>query len=70
VTTGLQEGDVVKVTGRMSDPDPLPIGDTGAVRQVFNRGTVNEQVSVKWKSGRSLMLLPGDPFTVVRRKKV
>lgn len=61
-------GDRVKMTGVMrDDPDPIKVGDEGTVDYVFDGGGSPSlaQISVKWDSGRSLMLLPQDPFTVI-----
>lgn len=61
-----REGDRVRVTGILpGDPDPLPIGSEGTVTMTLNEQTAHAQVCVKWDNGRSLMLLPNDPFTVV-----
>lgn len=51
----------VRVTGILpNDPAPLEIGDEGEVTMV-----TNWQITVAWESGRTLMLLPGDPFEVL-----
>jgi hypothetical protein len=44
----------------MNDPSPLPVGSTGTVR----RTTFGElaQIDVEWDNGRTLMLVPSDPF--------
>jgi len=56
----------VRITGFLpEDPDPLPLGTEGTVTSVNNPGTDWEQIVVKWDNGRSLFLLPGDPFQVV-----
>ena len=67
MTMRVRVGDRVRVTGVMSDdPSPMEVGAEGTVSSVFNAGTPFEQISVRWdKPGRSLMLLPGDPFTVI-----
>jgi hypothetical protein len=55
-------GKKVKVTGKIpDDPDPLKIGDTGNIRAVDDGGTLH----VNWLSGRSLGLLPGDPYEII-----
>lgn len=60
------KGDRVQMTGVMAnDPTPLAVGEEGTVETVFNAGTPYAQISVKWDSGRSLILLPEDPFRVV-----
>jgi Domain of unknown function (DUF4314) len=61
----LTPGTRVEVTGRMDDPNPLEIGEQGNVVSHRNVGSQFEQINVKWDSGRSLMLLPHDPFRVV-----
>jgi hypothetical protein len=64
--TKVRDGDRVKMTGTMrDDPNPLKVGDQGTVRAVLNEGTPHEQIVVAWDSGRSLLLLPRDPFKVI-----
>lgn len=60
-------GQRVRVTGILpDDPAPLAIGEEGTVRMVFNDNHPQfTQISVKWDSGRTLFLLPDDPFEVV-----
>jgi hypothetical protein len=66
----LKAGDRVEVTGVMpNDPDPLPIGSRGTVRNVFDPGSRWEQVDVVWDNGRTLMLLGGvDPYELVEEE--
>jgi hypothetical protein len=61
-------GDRVRVTGILpDDPAPLAIGEEGTVDGVFNADDPRfAQISVKWDSGRTLFLLPNDPFKVIR----
>lgn len=59
----VNEGDRVRVTGIMpSDPDPMEVGAEGTVTYVSEQFG---QYGVAWDNGRSLMLLQGDPFTVI-----
>ncbi len=59
-------GDRVKITGRMiGDPAPMEIGAQGTVQHIYSSGS-GAQIDVRWDNGRSLMLLPHDPFTVIR----
>jgi hypothetical protein len=59
-------GDRVRVTGKLpDDPDPLTIGDEGTVDWLTPAGSHFQQIGVKWDSGRSLLLLPNDPFVVL-----
>lgn len=61
------EGDRIRVTGIMDDPCPMEVGSEGTVHQVTYPGTPLEQIWVKWDNpSRNLMLLPGDPFEVIR----
>lgn len=64
---GLKPGDRVRMTGRMpDDPDPIPVGTEGTVRELT--GTARfPQIDVDWDNGRSLFLLPTDPYRIVRR---
>ena len=64
-------GDRVRITGIMKDdPDPLDIGDEGTVEEVFNLFDHRlTQIDVTWDSGRSLLLLPSDPFQIIGRKE-
>lgn len=56
-----QIGDRVRMAGVMpNDPDPIPVGDAGTIDWV-----TQYQYGVKWDSGRTLMLLPDDPFEVL-----
>lgn len=59
-------GDRVRMIGVMDDPDPMPVGAEGTVREVLGAGTF-VQIDVAWENGRSLYLLPTDPFIVTRR---
>lgn len=55
-------GKTVRVTGIIpNDPAPLEIGDEGIVAYVDDGGTVWPE----WNSGRSLGLLPTDPYEVI-----
>lgn len=57
----LNVGDRVRMAGVMpNDPDPIAVGDEGTVDWV-----TRYQYGVKWDSGRTLMLLPDDPFEVL-----
>lgn len=59
----LHAGDRVRMTGIMpNDPAPLAVGEEGTVRAVFNPDSDMAQIDVVWDSGRTLLLLPGDPF--------
>ncbi len=59
-------GDRVRITGLMNDPDPLPIGLEGTVVDVTPSAWTIQQYDVKWDGGRrNLLLLPGDPFTIL-----
>lgn len=53
--------------GLMDDPDPIPVGTEGTVTGVWGEGKM-EQIGVEWdiQPSRSLMLLPRDPFTVLK----
>ena len=63
----VKAGDRVKMTGVMrDDPAPMEIGAEGTVREVFGERSIT-QIDVDWDNGRSLMLLPNDPFQVIRR---
>jgi hypothetical protein len=58
-------GDRVRITGIMrDDPCPMEVGAVGTIDWVGTPGPLM-QYGVKWDSGRSLGLLPGDPFTVI-----
>lgn len=59
-------GDRVRITGVMNDPDPLPVGLEGTVIEVTPPHYAFQQYTVDWSpSGRTLMLLPDDPFCVL-----
>lgn len=58
-------GDRIRITGVMDDPDPIPVGTEGIVKSVnaiFNDGF---QISVDWEIKRNLMLIEGDPFSII-----
>lgn len=60
-------GDRVRMTGVMpNDPAPMEVGAEGTVTVVWETGgdTLPAQIGVDWDNGRSLMLLPTDPFEV------
>lgn len=60
-------GDRVRMVGVMADdPAPMEVGATGTVTTVFQSGGF-PQIVVAWDNGRSLMLLPHDPFVVIGR---
>lgn len=62
------KGDRVKITGVMDDPAPMEVGTEGTVDYVYDGGSGGPkfaQISVKWDNGRSLMLLPHDPFVII-----
>jgi hypothetical protein len=62
----LNAGDRIRITGILPhDPAPLEIGEEGTVTAIYNPGDFYEQVHVKWDSGRTPMLVPGDPFEVI-----
>ena len=63
-------GDRVRMTGVMpDDPAPLAVGEEGTVTDVFNvEDRRFTQISVEWDSGRSLLLLPNDPFQVIKKE--
>lgn len=54
-------GDTIEITGVMSDPDPLPVGLRGTVISANAM-----QIGVEWANGRTLMLVPDDPYRIVR----
>lgn len=59
-------GDRIRVTGVLpDDPAPIPIGNEGTVTGVRNVGTAHAQIDVEWDDGRTLMLLPDDPFEII-----
>ena len=56
----------VRVTGILpNDPAPLKVGEEGVVTGAPGAGTPFAQIVVTWDSGRSLLLLPDDPFEVL-----
>ena len=58
-------GDRVRMTGVMeNDPAPIMVGDEGTVTYASEEFG---QYGVAWDSGRTLMLLRGDPFVVIGR---
>lgn len=70
--SNVQPGDRVKMTGIMpNDPAPMEVGAEGTVERVTG-GTAyagDGQIMVDWDNGRSLILLPSDPFIVTGKKK-
>ena len=55
-------GQRIRLLDMPNDPDALPAGATGTVRQVLNADTDLEQIGVKWdepNAHRTLMLIPG-----------
>ena len=60
-------GDRVQVTGPIDDPHPIPVGTEGTVDWVGSwTWEYTRQIGVKWDNGRSLILLGGDPYKVIR----
>ena len=55
------------------DPDPIPVGATGAVTAVARHGSGGDvliQIEVAWDNGRSLMLVsPPDEFEILSAAK-
>ncbi len=67
VKAPVQVGDRVQVTGHMDDPHPIPVGTKGTVDWVGQwTCEYTRQIGVKWDNGRSLLLLGGDPYQVIR----
>lgn len=66
--TRVKPGDRVRMTGIMrDDPAPIPVGTEGTVVEVLNPDhRLLTQIAVDWDDDRSLMLLPQDPFEVLR----
>lgn len=62
---GLLVGTRVRMTAKMpDDPHPIAKGECGTVREIL--GTrLFPQVDVAWDSGRTIFLLPSDPFEVI-----
>lgn len=62
-------GDRIRLISMRGDPDPIPVGSVGTVRNAFRvrRGPDGwTQVDVDWDSGRTLMLtVPPDRFQIV-----
>lgn len=59
-------GDRVRVTGLLpGDPDPLEIGLEGTVDWLTPENAYFQQIGVAWDNGRTLNLLPNDPFVVL-----
>lgn len=68
MTAPVQVGDRVRVTGRMDDPDPIPVGTEGTVDWVGQwTSEYTRQIGVKWDNGRTLILLGSDPYRVVNK---
>jgi hypothetical protein len=60
-------GDRVRITGHMDDPNPLPVGTEGTVDWIGQwTSDLTKQVGVKWENGSRLILLPHDPYEVIR----
>lgn len=65
-----REGDRVRVTGIMNDPQPLEVGLEGTVEMVTQpMYGMSGQICVKWDNGRGLILLDTDPYMIVKRKE-
>ena len=61
-----EKGSRVRIVGIMRDePDPLALGEEGTVTHATQ--AAGGQIFVAWDSGRTLILLPEDPFVVVSR---
>jgi hypothetical protein len=57
----------VRMTGPMfNDPDPIPVGSEGTIAFVDDGDTFH----VDWDNGRTLGLLPSDPYSLIPAKKV
>lgn len=71
MTAPAQVGDRVRLTAPIPDdypPPGLPSGLEGSVVWVGQwTDELTRQLGVKWDNGRSLNLLGGDPFEVLRR---
>jgi hypothetical protein len=60
----VRTGQRVRVTGvQPDDPDPLLVGEEGTVLE--DGPNKFGQITVRWDSGRSLMLLAHDPFEIL-----
>jgi hypothetical protein len=61
----LDVGTRVEVTGIMpNDPSPMEVGARGTVT-----GGNGGQIWVDWDNGRSLILLPSDPYRVITEEQ-
>ena len=49
-------GKQIELTGPMNDPQPIPVGSRGLCIGVDDMG----QLIMRWNSGRSLSLIPGE----------
>jgi hypothetical protein len=67
--TNAEVGDRVVITGRMyGERDPLPVGARGTIDYVGAGGSeLSKQLGVQFDSGRNLLLLPFDPFYVIKK---
>jgi hypothetical protein len=63
----IKVGDRIRLLKMDNDPNPILVGDCGEVTKVNEIKSFEEiQVSVKWDSGRTLMvLLPHDIIEVI-----
>ena len=64
-----QKGDRVRMIGTMpNDPDPMEEGAEGTVLASSpGMGNMEGQIIVDWDNGRTLILLPSDPYIVTRK---
>lgn len=62
-------GDRIRLVSMADDPDPIPVGQTGTVKEVYPQGSGKDawvQIDVDWDNGRSLMLVsPPDLFEIL-----
>lgn len=68
----VKEGDRVRLLFMPDDPDPIPVGTEGTVRDVqeFKWNKHETQINVKWDNGRGLSCIcPPDIVEVISTRK-
>lgn len=61
----VKPGDRIELLKMENDPNPIPVGTKGTVKDVNQLGD-EAQIMVKWDNGRGLMLsYPHDKFKVI-----
>lgn len=64
----LPAGCRIRLVSMTNDPNPIPAGTTGTVRDIRDLRSIGLgwQIDVQWDNHRGLKLIPGDEYEVIK----